>query len=76
MTKEAIQRAWDERKSADEYQNLADLTYSRSEADWLIGMNGSRIAEVFFQRSAQNEFHWVECKQQHWQFSSTTSLKF
>ena len=47
MTKEAIQRAWDERKSADEYQNLADAAYSRSEADWLIGMNGSRIAEVF-----------------------------
>ena len=47
MTKEAIQRAWDERKSGDEYQNLADAAYSRSEADWLIGMNGSRIAEVF-----------------------------
>lgn len=47
MTKEAIQRAWDERKSASEYQNLADAAYSRSYADWLIGMNGSRIAEVF-----------------------------
>ena len=38
---------WDERKSASEYQNLADAAYSRSYADWLIGMNGSRIAEVF-----------------------------
>ncbi|CAI8302129.1 MAG: DNA topoisomerase 3 [Candidatus Poseidoniaceae archaeon] len=47
MTTEAIQRAWDERKSASEYQNLADAAYSRSYADWLIGMNGSRIAEVF-----------------------------
>ena len=47
MTKEAIQRSWDERKSSDEYQNLADAAYSRSYADWLIGMNGSRIAEVF-----------------------------
>ena len=47
MTKEAIQRAWDERKSSNEYQNLADAAYSRSHADWLIGMNGSRIAEVF-----------------------------
>ena len=47
MTKEAIQRAWDERKSSSEYQNLSDAAYSRSYADWLIGMNGSRIAEVF-----------------------------
>ncbi|MEC8609811.1 MAG: DNA topoisomerase [Candidatus Thermoplasmatota archaeon] len=47
MTTDAIQRAWDERKSASEYQNLADAAYSRSYADWLIGMNGSRIAEVF-----------------------------
>lgn len=47
MTKQAIQRAWDERKSSSEYQNLADAAYSRSYADWLIGMNGSRIAEVF-----------------------------
>ena len=47
MTKEAIQRAWDERKSSEEYRNLSDAAYSRSYADWLIGMNGSRIAEVF-----------------------------
>ena len=47
MTTDAIQRAWDERKSASDYQNLADAAYSRSYADWLIGMNGSRIAEVF-----------------------------
>jgi len=47
MTTEAIQRAWNERKSSQEYQNLSDAAYSRSYADWLIGMNGSRIAEVF-----------------------------
>ena len=47
MTKDAIQRAWDERKPAEDYQNLSDAAYSRSYADWLIGMNGSRIAEVF-----------------------------
>ena len=47
MTTEAIQRSWDERKPAKEYQNLSDAAYSRSYADWLIGMNGSRIAEVF-----------------------------
>ncbi|MGB0475323.1 MAG: DNA topoisomerase [Candidatus Poseidoniaceae archaeon] len=47
MTTEAIQRSWDERKPAKGYQNLSDAAYSRSYADWLIGMNGSRIAEVF-----------------------------
>jgi len=47
MTKDAIQRAWDERKSSEDYQNLSDAAYSRSYADWLIGMNGSRVAEVF-----------------------------
>ena len=47
MTTEAIQRSWDDRKPATEYQNLSDAAYSRSYADWLIGMNGSRIAEVF-----------------------------
>ncbi|MDP6865548.1 MAG: toprim domain-containing protein, partial [Candidatus Poseidoniaceae archaeon] len=34
MTQEAIQKAWDERKSSDEYQNLSDAAYSRSYADW------------------------------------------
>ena len=53
MTTDAIQRAWDERKSASDYQNLADAA-SVSYADWLIGMNGSRIAEVFLQRNGQN----------------------
>ena len=47
MTKDAIQRAWDGRKPSGEYQTLADAAYSRSYADWLIGMNGSRVAEVF-----------------------------
>ena len=44
MTQEAIQNAWDNRKPGEEYNSLRDAAYSRSEADWIIGMNGSRIA--------------------------------
>ena len=56
MTTDAIQRAWDERKSASDYQNLADAAYSRSYADWLIGMNGSRIAEVFLPKETDRTY--------------------
>ena len=47
MTSSAIQKAWDERKASDEFKPLSDAAYSRSQADWLIGMNGSRVAEIF-----------------------------
>ena len=47
MTNSAIQKAWDERRSSNEFKPLSDAAYSRSQADWLIGMNGSRVAEVF-----------------------------
>jgi len=47
MTRDSIQNAWDNRKSGDEYSALRDAAYSRSEADWIIGMNGSRIANSF-----------------------------
>ena len=75
MTTDAIQRAWDERKSAKEYQNLADAAYSRSYADWLIGMNGSRIAEVFLPKKRTERISSGEYKQQHLQFLLITKLK-
>ena len=50
MTKDAIQQAWDTRLDGDEYSALRDAAYSRSEADWIIGMNGSRIANSFLPR--------------------------
>ena len=47
MTKDSIQKAWDSRQSGDDYSSLMDAAYSRSESDWIIGMNGSRIANSF-----------------------------
>ena len=46
MTKDAIQSAWDSRKDSTDYDNLKDAAESRAEADWIIGMNGSRVAST------------------------------
>jgi len=54
MTDDSILNAWNNRKSADEYQNLCDAAVSRAEADWIIGMNGSRIAATFL-RTSRND---------------------
>ncbi len=50
MTKDSIQKAWDERLPGENYTALMDAAYSRSESDWVIGMNGSRIANSFLPR--------------------------
>ena len=50
MTDKAILDAWNKRVSSDNYQSLADAAKSRSEADWIIGMNGSRIANSRLKR--------------------------
>ena len=47
MTKDSIQTAWDGRQPGENYSSLMDAAYSRSESDWVIGMNGSRIANSF-----------------------------
>lgn len=44
MTYDAMLNAFETRKSGEIYQALSDAAYSRSRADWIIGMNGSRIA--------------------------------
>ena len=50
MTKDAITTAYEGRKDGIEYNALRDAAYARSEADWIIGMNGSRIANSFLPR--------------------------
>ncbi|MFD0673754.1 DNA topoisomerase 3 [Cohnella sp. GCM10027633] len=42
LTAETIRRGFDELKDNAEYLNLTQAARARSEADWLIGMNGSR----------------------------------
>ncbi|OMF38304.1 DNA topoisomerase III [Paenibacillus sp. FSL H8-0548] len=42
LTPETIRRGFAELKEGAEYENLTRAATARSEADWLIGMNGSR----------------------------------
>ncbi len=50
MTPQAIRDAFANLRSADEMRPLQDAARSRSEADWLIGINGTRGATVQFGR--------------------------
>lgn len=45
MTPEAIRDAYRNRKAGSHYQSLYDAARSRSEADWLYGINGSRAVK-------------------------------
>ncbi|MFI3290933.1 MAG: DNA topoisomerase 3 [Opitutales bacterium] len=42
MTADAIRSAFDNMRSQDEMESLQDAARSRAEADWLIGINGTR----------------------------------
>jgi len=42
LTAETIRKGFDQLKDNAEYLNLTEAARARSEADWLIGMNGSR----------------------------------
>ncbi|QYY36376.1 DNA topoisomerase III [Ruficoccus sp. ZRK36] len=50
MTPDAIRNAFSNLRSSEEMQPLQDAARSRSEADWLIGINGTRGATVQFGR--------------------------
>lgn len=42
LTPETIRRGFDNLKDGAEYENLTKAAKARSEADWLVGMNGTR----------------------------------
>jgi DNA topoisomerase III len=46
MTKKAIQDAFDRLRPAEEMATLEEAARSRSEADWLVGMNATRAASI------------------------------
>jgi len=46
MTEEAIKKGFEELKDGSEYDNLYQSARCRSEADWLIGMNGTRAYTI------------------------------
>jgi DNA topoisomerase-3 len=47
MTQPAIREAFESLRSDDEMLPLADAARSRSEADWLVGINGTRAMTAF-----------------------------
>ena len=47
MTPAAIREAFQQLRSDDEMMPLADAARSRSEADWLVGINGTRAMTAF-----------------------------
>jgi DNA topoisomerase-3 len=46
MTKSAIESAFAELRPGDEYASLEAAARSRSEADWIVGMNSTRAATI------------------------------
>ncbi|WP_295374691.1 DNA topoisomerase III [uncultured Pseudacidovorax sp.] len=50
MTPQAIRDGFDRLRSEREMQGLADAARSRSEADWLVGINGTRAMTAFNSR--------------------------
>lgn len=42
MTQSSIREAFERLRTSEDMQNLLDAAISRSEADWLVGINGSR----------------------------------
>ena len=50
MTPQAIRDGFDSLRSEKQMQGLADAARSRSEADWLVGINGTRAMTAFNSR--------------------------
>ena len=53
LEEEAIKSGLADMKNDSEYDNLFSAGYSRAKADWLVGMNGSRLFSIRY-RSALN----------------------
>lgn len=56
MTANAIKAAFDDLKGADDYKALRLAAYARDEADWLVGMNGTRAFTKKFMGRARQFF--------------------
>jgi DNA topoisomerase III len=50
MTPQAIREGFEKLRSDEQMQGLADAARSRSEADWLVGINGTRAMTAFNSR--------------------------
>lgn len=59
MTPTAIQEAFENLRSAEDMENLKNAALCRSEADWLVGMNGSRGLTAY--NSSMGGFRITPC---------------
>jgi len=59
MTPAAIKDAFEHLRTAEEMENLKDAALCRSEADWLVGMNGSRGLTAY--NSSMGGFQITPC---------------
>jgi DNA topoisomerase-3 len=50
MTQDAIREAWKNMRPGADFQGLADSAYCRSEADWIMGINGTRGVTRLYER--------------------------
>lgn len=55
MTEEAILNGFKNLKKGSDYNNLYDAAKSRSEADWLVGMNATRGVTVSSKKNGVNQ---------------------
>src|ERR687894_308506 len=55
MTKEAMTSAFENLRPADDFAPLEAAARSRSEADWIVGMNSTRAATIRLRSSADGE---------------------
>ena len=53
MTDDAIKRGFKEMKDGHEYDNLYHAARCRSEADWIVGLNGTRFFSVRYGRKGE-----------------------
>ncbi len=52
MTQDAIRDAWKNMRPGADFQGLADSAYCRSEADWIMGINGTRGVTRLYERQS------------------------
>ncbi|ALR07851.1 topoisomerase C-terminal repeat-containing protein (plasmid) [Xylella fastidiosa] len=53
MVASAIRKAHEDLRSAAEFDHLSDAAFCRSEADWIVGVNGTRAATALRERQTQ-----------------------
>lgn len=59
LTDRAIRAAWATRRPGQEYDGLADAARSRSEADWIVGLNATRALTLLARGAGGDQLYSV-----------------